>query len=164
MVLITPDETRCLKSVSAGAKREPRHGELCPRESSNDIMIGSSEYKRCLMFIKANDTVQVLAGDDKGKRGKVLRVLRDKNKVVVQGVNLVYRHLKPSRRNPQGGRLSKEMPIDVSNVALLDPSTNKPTRLGIRYQNDGTKELYAKGSGATIRVLSRPRKAYAKKR
>src|SRR5262245_65203769 len=116
------------------------------------------------MHIKSGDVVQVLAGDDKGKRGKVLRVLRDKNKVVVQGVNLVYRHLKPSRRNPQGGRLSKEMPVDVSNVALIDPSTNRPTRTGIRYADDGTKELYAKKSGATIRVLSRPRPAHAKKK
>jgi large subunit ribosomal protein L24 len=116
------------------------------------------------MFIRANDTVEVLSGDDRGKRGKVLRVLRDKNKLVVQGVNLVYRHMKPSRRNPQGGRLSKEMPIDVSNVALIDPTNNKPTRLGIRYQADGTKELYAKRSGTTIRVLSKPRAAYAKKR
>ena len=116
------------------------------------------------MHIRAGDVVQVVAGDDRGKRGKVLRVLRDKNKVVVQGVNLVYRHLKPSRRNPQGGRLSKEMPVDISNVALIDPSTNRPTRVGVRYADDGTKELYAMRSGATIRVLSPARKAYAKKK
>lgn len=114
------------------------------------------------MFIKVNDVVVVLSGDDKGKRGKVVSIDRDKNKVVVQGVNLVYRHMKPSRRNQQGGRLSKEMAIDLAKVALIDPSTGKPTRLGVRYLPDGTKELYAKKSGAAIRVLSKPRKAYAK--
>lgn len=115
------------------------------------------------MYIRKDDTVVVTAGDDKGKRGKVLRVLRAENKIVVEGVNKVYRHLKPSRRNPQGGRLSKEMPIDASNAALLDPSTNAPTRVGVRYLDDGSKELFAKKSGARIRVLSKPNPKYAKK-
>ena len=113
------------------------------------------------MFIRKDDTVVILAGDDKGKRGKVLRVLREKDKVVVQGINLVYKHLKPSRKNPQGGRLSKEMPVAVSNVALIDPQTNTPTRVGTRYLPDGTKELYAKKSGARIRILSKPNPKYA---
>jgi large subunit ribosomal protein L24 len=116
------------------------------------------------MHIRTNDMVEVLTGDDKGKRGKVMRILKDENKVVVQGINLVYRHLKPSRNNPQGGRLSKEMPVNASNVALIDPSTGKATRVGVRYLADGTKELYAKGSGASIRVLSKPRAAYATKK
>ena len=116
------------------------------------------------MFIKKGDTVQVMAGDDKGKRGKVLNVLADKNKIVVEGINKVYKHLRKSQKNPQGGRLSKEMPVDVSNVQLIDPQTNEPTRVGIRYTDDGRKELYAKKSGATLRVLSKPRKAYAKKK
>jgi large subunit ribosomal protein L24 len=114
------------------------------------------------MFIRIDDIVEVLSGDDKGKRGKVLRVLRDEGKVVVQGVNLVYRHMKPSRRNQQGGRLSKEMPVDASNVALIDPAQNVPTRLGIRYTADGTKELFAKKSGTTIRVLAKANPKYAK--
>jgi large subunit ribosomal protein L24 len=116
------------------------------------------------MFIKVNDVVQVLSGDDKGKRGKVVSIDRANNKLVVQGVNIVHRHVKPSRRNQQGGRLTKEMAVHMSNVALIDPTTNKPTRLGVRYLADGTKELYAKKSGATIRVLSKPRKAYATKK
>ena len=116
------------------------------------------------MHIKKGDIVQVLAGDDKGKRGKVLNVLTAKSKVVVEGINRVYKHLKKSQKNPQGGRLSKEMPVDVSNVLLIDPQTNEPTRVGTRYTDDGKKELYAKKSGATIRVLSKPRKAYAKKK
>ena len=115
------------------------------------------------MHIIKDDTVVVTCGDDKGKRGKVLQVFRDKGKVLVQGVNLVYKHMKPSQGNPQGGRLSKEMPVDASNVALIDPQTNMPTRLGVRYLDDGSKELYAKKSGARIRVLSKPREKYAKK-
>ena len=113
------------------------------------------------MFIRKDDIVVILAGDDKGKRGKVLRVLRAKSKVVVEGINRVYKHLKPSRRNPQGGRLSKEMPVAVSNVALIDPQTNAPTRVGTRYLPDGSKELFAKKSGARIRVLSKANPKYA---
>jgi large subunit ribosomal protein L24 len=113
------------------------------------------------MHIRKDDIVVILAGDDKGKRGKVLRVLRAEGKVMVEGINRVYKHLKPSRRNPQGGRLSKEMPVSASNVALIDPQTNEPTRVGIRYTADGTKELYAKKSGARIRTLSKPNPKYA---
>jgi large subunit ribosomal protein L24 len=115
------------------------------------------------MFIRVNDLVEVLTGDDKGKRGKVVSIDHEKNKLVVQGINLVYRHMKPSRRNQQGGRLSKEMGINISNVALIDPSTNKPTRVGVRYLPDGSKELYAKKSGTGIRILSKARPTYAKK-
>ena len=112
--------------------------------------------------------MEVTCGDDAGNTqtptiGKVLRVLPDENKVVVEGINKVYRHLKPSRRNPQGGRLSKEMPVDISNVALIDPTTNRPTRVGVRYLDDGSKELYAKKSGARIRLLSKANPKYAKK-
>jgi large subunit ribosomal protein L24 len=115
------------------------------------------------MYIRKDDIVEVLTGDDKGKRGRVLRVLRADGKVVVEGVNRVYRHLRPSRRNPQGGRLSKEMPVQASNVALIDPQTNRPTRVGVRYLADGTKELYAKKSGARIRTLTKPNPKYAQK-
>ena len=113
------------------------------------------------MYIRKDDTVEVTTGDDKGTRGKVLRVLREKNQVVVAGVNRVYKHMKPSRRSPQGGRLSKEMPVDASNVMMIDPSTNKPTRVGVRYLNDGSKELYAKKSKARIRLLTKPDAKYA---
>jgi large subunit ribosomal protein L24 len=113
------------------------------------------------MYIRTNDTVAVLSGDDKGKTGKVIRVDRANNKVVVQGVNLVWKHVKPNRRNQQGGRLSTEMPIDASKVALIDPASGKPTRVGVRYLPDGSKELYAKKSGATLRTIAKARKAYA---
>ena len=115
------------------------------------------------MFLRKEDVVEVIAGDDKGTRGKVLRVLRSKNQLVVEGVNRVYRHLKPSKRNPQGGRLSKEMPVEASTVQMIDPTTGKPTRVGLRYKDDGSKELYAKKSKATLRVLSKANAKYAKK-
>jgi large subunit ribosomal protein L24 len=115
------------------------------------------------MYIRKDDVVEVVAGDDKGTRGKVLKVLRSRNQLVVEGVNRVYRHLKPSKRNPQGGRLSKEMPVDASNVMLVDPTTNKPTRVGVRYLPDGSKELYAKKSKTRLRLLGKPNPKYAKK-
>jgi large subunit ribosomal protein L24 len=114
------------------------------------------------MYINKDDTVEILTGDDKGKRGKVLRVLRTKNQLVVEGINRVYRHLKPSRRNPQGGRLSKEMPLNASNVAIIDPTTNKPTRVGVKYLDDGSKILVAKKSGTTLRTLSKANPKFAK--
>ena len=114
-----------------------------------------------VMLIRTNDLVQIISGDDKGKRGKVVRVNRKANKIVVQGVNLVWKHVKPNKRNPQGGRLSMEMPIAVAKAAYIDPSTDKPTRLGVRYLPDGTKQLYAKKSGATIRELAKADPKYA---
>ena len=112
------------------------------------------------MHIRKNDIVEVTTGDDAGNTqtptvGKVLRVLPDVNKVVVEGINRVYRHLKPSRRNPQGGRLSKEMPVAVANVMLIDPGSNRPTRVGVRQLPDGSKERYAKRSGASLGRIGR---------
>src|SRR5690606_37859384 len=105
--------------------------------------------------------VVVIAGNDKDTRGKVLAVDRERGKVVVEGVNKVYKHVRRSQKNPQGGRLSKEMPIDISNVMLICPKTNQPTRVGFRYLPAGSKERYAKKSGASLGVVSPPRKAYA---
>ena len=91
------------------------------------------------MHIRKGDQVEVITGDDaeRGVARCVLRVLRDRNKVVVEGVNRVYKHLKPDRRNPQGGRLSKEMPIAVSNVLLYCPTCRRGVRLGHRYDAEG---------------------------
>jgi large subunit ribosomal protein L24 len=115
------------------------------------------------MHIRKGDTVEVVAGDDKGTRGRVLSVDPKQGKLVVEAVNRVYKHLRRSQRNPQGGRLSMEMPVDVSNVMLIDPTTNQPTRVGIRYLDNGRKERYAKKSGASLGIISKPRKAYARK-
>ena len=116
------------------------------------------------MHVKKDDLVEVIAGDDAapGRTHRVLRVLPDKNKVVVEGVNRVYKHVKPNRRNPQGGRLSKEMPIAVSNVLLYCPSCRHGVRAGRRYGTDGHKERYCKKCGAGLGALSKPNKKYAK--
>ena len=118
------------------------------------------------MRIRKDDQVEVLSGDDKWtashrRIAKVLRVLPEKNKVVVEGVNRVYKHLKPSAKNQKGGRLSKEMPIDASNVLLIDPQTNQPTRIGFRYLDDGRKERYSKRSGAAMGIVAPARAAHA---
>ncbi len=115
------------------------------------------------MLIKVDDVVEVVTGDDRGVRGRVLSVDGAARKVIVEGVNRVYKHVRRSQKNPQGGRLSKEMPVDVSNVMIVDPQTSKPTRVGIRYLADGSKERYAKKSGASLGVISPARVAYAKK-
>ena len=113
------------------------------------------------MHIRVDDNVEVIAGDDRGERGRVLAVDHEAGKVVVEGVNRVYKHVRRSQRNPQGGRLSKEMPIPISNVMLVCPQSNKTTRVGIRYAKDGSKERYAKRSGASLGTVSPPRTAYA---
>lgn len=100
--------------------------------------------------VKQGDRVVVLAGDDKGKTGEVLRIDAARRKVLVQGVNRVYRHMRPSRQHPQGGRIQKEMPIDISNVLPIDPETSQPTRVGFRLGSDGSKERIAKKSGKSL--------------
>jgi large subunit ribosomal protein L24 len=117
------------------------------------------------MNIKKDDLVVVIAGDDAepGRAHRVLRVLPEKGKIVVEGVNRVYKHLRPSQRNQQGGRLSKEMPIDVSNVMIYCPNCKRGVRMGRRYGADGHKERYCKKCGTSLGVLSKPRAAYAKK-
>jgi len=82
------------------------------------------------MKIKKNDMVMVIAGNDRGKTGKVLKVFPKINRVIIEGINIRKRHTKPSQKNPQGGILEKEASIHVSNIMMLDPKTNEPTRLG----------------------------------
>lgn len=114
------------------------------------------------MHIRVDDNVEVITGDDRGERGKVLSVDHAAGKILVEGINRVYKHVRRSQRNPQGGRLSKEMPIQISNVMVVCPQTNKPTRVGFRYTKDGSKERYAKRSGVSMGTVSPPRTAYAK--
>jgi large subunit ribosomal protein L24 len=117
------------------------------------------------MHVRKDDLVEVIAGDDaqKGRPRKVLRVLPDENKIVVEGVNRVYKHVKPSRRNPQGGRLSKEMPMAVSNVLLFCNTCRHGVRAGRRYDASGRKERYCKKCSSSLGLLSKPREKYAKK-
>ena len=114
------------------------------------------------MKIHVGDMVQVIRGKDRGVTGKVLSVDHDKDRVLIEGVNMVYKHVKPSQRNPQGGRLHKEMPIHASSVMALCPKTNKPTRIGFRYLDDGSKERFARSSGASMGIISPPKASYAK--
>ncbi|MFN7875523.1 MAG: 50S ribosomal protein L24 [Pirellula sp.] len=106
------------------------------------------------MLIKVNDTVVMLSGRDKGQRGKVIKVDRANNKLIVEGLNKIFKHVKKSQRNPQGGRLSRESFVDASKVMLVCPKTGKPTRIGIRILADGSKERYSKKSGETISLVS----------
>jgi large subunit ribosomal protein L24 len=98
----------------------------------------------------------VISGEDK-IRGRVLKVLREENRLIVEGVNRVYRHIRRSQKNPQGGRLSKEMPISISNVLLVCTSCGKAARTGARLRPDGTKERYCKKCQAGIGVIAPPR-------
>ena len=103
------------------------------------------------LHIKKNDTVVVLAGQDKGKTGKVLKVLVEKNRALVEGVNMVSKSTKPSAKNPQGGIVKQEAPIHISNLSLVDPKSGKPTRVGIKVVEDGKKVRIAKKSGEEIK-------------
>jgi large subunit ribosomal protein L24 len=99
--------------------------------------------------IKTGDTVMVITGADKGRTGRVLRVLTDKDRVVVEGVNRVWKHVRPSQRNPQGGRIQKDAPIHLSNVQPLDPTSGKGTRIKFEVK-DGVKHRVAVRSGADL--------------
>jgi large subunit ribosomal protein L24 len=90
------------------------------------------------MKIRKHDTVMVIAGNSRGKSGKVLKVYPDRKRVIVEGVNIIKRHTRPSQKNPQGGIVQREAPIHVSNVMLLDPKTNEITRVGTRVIVDET--------------------------
>ncbi len=112
------------------------------------------------MLIRSGDTVEVRTGNAKGTRAKVLSVLPEKEgcqRIVVEGVNRVYRHIRRSQKNPQGGRLSKEMPIDVSNVLFVCTACDKATRLGAKVSADGGKSRVCRKCGADLGTLKRAR-------
>jgi len=106
------------------------------------------------MHIRVGDTVEVMAGNDRGSRGKVLKVNHETGKLLVEGMNRVFKHMRRSQRNPQGGRLSKEMPIQLANVALVCAACGKPTRTGARIAADGSKDRFCKTCGVAIGRLS----------
>src|SRR5438270_13470124 len=111
------------------------------------------------MHVKKDDLVEVIAGDDAqpGRTHKVLLVLPAEGKVVVEGVNRTKKHVKPNRRNPQGGQLSMELPVAASNVLLFCPTCRRGVRVGRRYLTDGAKERYCKKCGNGLGALSKPR-------
>jgi large subunit ribosomal protein L24 len=104
--------------------------------------------------ILRGDTVVVTAGKDKGKKGKIMRVLREENRVLVEGVNLVKRHQRPTPRNPSGGIIEREQPISASNVMPVDPKTGKGTRVRIKVLEGGKKVRIAVKSGEELPVAS----------
>jgi len=99
--------------------------------------------------IKSGDIVRVIAGDHKGSEGKIVRVLREKNKAIVEGVNMVSKHTKPSAKNPQGGIVKKEAPIHVSNLCLIDPKSKEVTKVGFKQEGD-KKVRFSKKSNQVL--------------
>ncbi len=103
------------------------------------------------LHIKKGDTVYVNAGDNRGQQGKVLEVLVDKRRAIVEGVNMVSKHTKPNAKNPQGGIIKQEASIAIDNLQVVDPKSGKPTRIGRRAGENGKLVRYAKKSGEEIK-------------
>ena len=101
--------------------------------------------------IKKGDLVYVNAGVDKGKQGKVLEVLPEEERAIVEGINMVSKHTKPNAKNPQGGIIKKEAPIHISNLNVVDPSTGKPTKIGRKKDEKGNLVRFAKKSGEILK-------------
>ena len=99
--------------------------------------------------IKTGDIVRVIAGDHKGAEGKIVRVIREDNKAIVEGVNMVSKHTKPSAKSPQGGIVKKEAPIQISNLSLIDPKSKETTKVGIRIEGD-KKVRFSKKSNQVL--------------
>ncbi len=100
--------------------------------------------------LKSGDTVEVISGAEKGKRGKVLNVDLGSGRVTVQGVNMVYKHLRKSQKHPQGGRIQLESGVDISNVMLIDPKDGKPTRVRMEIDGNGKKVRVSSRSGDPV--------------
>jgi large subunit ribosomal protein L24 len=94
--------------------------------------------------LKKNDTVQVISGEFKGKTGRIIKMIRDKNKAIVENINVVKRHTKPNQKNQQGGIIEKEAAIDLSNLMLVCPKSGKPTRLGVSVLENGERVRFSK--------------------
>jgi large subunit ribosomal protein L24 len=103
------------------------------------------------LHIKKGDTVYVNAGESKGQQGRVLEILKKKNRAIVEGVNMISKHQKPNAAHPQGGIIKQEAGIHISNLMLVDPKTGKPTRIGRKKNEDGKLVRYAKKSGEEIK-------------
>jgi large subunit ribosomal protein L24 len=103
------------------------------------------------LHIKKGDTVTVIAGESKGQKGRVLEVNREKNKALVEGINMVSKHTKPNAKAPQGGIVKKEAPVHISNLMLVDPTSGKPTRIGRKLNDKNKLVRYSKKSGEEIK-------------
>src|SRR5512133_3259941 len=103
------------------------------------------------LHIKKGDTVTVIAGESKGQKGRVLEVNREKNKALVEGINMVSKHTKPNAKAPQGGIVKKEAPVHISNLMLVDPTSGKATRVGRKLNDKNKLVRYSKKSGEEIK-------------
>jgi len=112
----------------------------------------AKQVKRGTKFhVRKGDTVMVIAGNDKGKKGKVLEVLTSKKRVVIEGVNMITKHVKPSANHPEGGIEKTEAGIHVSNVKVIDPSNGEPTRVGRKQNKEGKLQRFSKKTGELIK-------------
>ncbi len=106
--------------------------------------------KRSKLKIKKEDTVLVISGNSKGKKGKVLTVFPEKNKALVEGVNMITKHVKPSAQNTEGGRIQQEAAIHISNLMLIDPATGEPTKVGRKADDKNKLQRFSKKTGEII--------------
>lgn len=113
------------------------------------------------MLIRSGDTVQVITGADRGVKSRVLLIDRAAGKAVVEGVARVYKHVRRSQKHPQGGRLSKEMPVQLSNLAFYCTTCDKGVRLGARFVKDGSKERYCRKCGTGVGLIAPAKAAHA---
>ena len=107
--------------------------------------------------ITKGDTVEIIAGDNKGKTGKVIKVIPEKNRVIVEGLNMAYKHVRPSQKTPQGGRIRVEKPIHISNVLPVNSKTGKGTRVQFKVESNGQKKRIAV-DGSEISAVGRAKK------
>jgi large subunit ribosomal protein L24 len=115
------------------------------------------------MLIRSGDTVEVITGESRGTRSRVIKVDRETGKALVEGVNRVKKHIRRSQKHPQGGRLEKEMPVQLSNLKYFCQSCSSAARLGARFLKDGGKERFCKKCGASAGQIAPAKKAHATK-
>jgi large subunit ribosomal protein L24 len=116
------------------------------------------------MLIRSGDTVEVIAGADRGTKSRVIQVDRATGKALVEGVNRVYKHVRRSQKHPQGGRLSKEMPMQLSNLLYICEACNSRTRLGARFTSEGAKQRFCKKCGANAGEIAPAHRSHAEKK
>ena len=103
------------------------------------------------LHIRKGDTAIIIAGNDKGKRGKILEVIRAKNRAIVEGVNMITKHVKPSANNPEGGIEKTEASVHISNIMLVDPASGEPTKMGRKLNDEGKLQRFSKKTGELIK-------------
>ncbi len=126
-----------------------------------NLVIRHSSFEVFHMLIRSGDTVEVITGADRGVKSRVILIDRATGKAIVEGVARVYKHVRRSQKNPQGGRLSKEMPVQLSNVAFYCATCDKGVRLGARFTKDGSKERYCRKCGTGVGQIAPAKAAHA---